>query len=651
MAVTNQQIIDYLLANPNLSDAQIVSTMEQFKISPAQMATAVGLDEGVVASRVAATVPPGNSITLGDTVIVPQYQTTGSGMDQQVGALESFATSKSNGDPNYKAPVGTPMQIYSADGEFVNTVKTKKDQSFFGGLVDALKDPVVQAAVLGVAGGAGVFDSLLSNVGSTALATENLTLSELGLGASDLGAVTNVADIVAGTEGSGLLTGGSSVAGMGAGTGLSTANTGLGLSTSGGLGTLGTGAGLTAGELGVGNTLLGGSTLGSTLGGLSTGVGTGLGTTLAGVGTGVGSNLLTNVGTNLLGNAITGGLGLAGGVLQSQQSREAAQTAAQNVNTATQAGVEASQFRPVGMTTRFGTSNYTYDPVTGRMISAGYQLSPEAKAAQDRLVKLSDKGLYQAEAAQEQFAPLQTAAQNLYSLGSRYIAKSPEEAAQDYINKQMQLLQPSRELDLANLQNRLFQQGRTGVSVAQGGSLGATTPELQALYNARAMQDLQLSSQAQQAGQANTLFGSNLYDLGTAKLSNYYGGQQAAYAPYTTALGQVQNLETAAQQPLQMGANLAQQASLAGARAGQLGLTGAQIQGNLMTSNAVTNNPYAAFLSGLGSPTSTLGQGLANYITGYNQNVPPVTAMSAPSTGYGAGNYYGNQDVLGLWGV
>jgi hypothetical protein len=37
-----------------------------------------------------------------------------------------------------------------------------------------------------------------------------------------------------------------------------------------------------------------------------------------------------------------------------------------------------------------------------------------------------------------------------------------------------------------------------------------------------------------------------------------------------------------------------------------------------MTSPAVTNNPYAAFLGGLGSPTSTLGQGLANYITGYN---------------------------------
>lgn len=126
MAVTNQQIIDYLLANPNLSDAQIVSTMEQFKISPAQLASAVNLPEGQISARVAATIPPGNSVTLGDTVIVPQYQTTGSGMDQQVGALESFATSKSNGDVNFKAPVGTPVQIYSADGEFVNTVKLKR---------------------------------------------------------------------------------------------------------------------------------------------------------------------------------------------------------------------------------------------------------------------------------------------------------------------------------------------------------------------------------------------------------------------------------------------------------------------------------------------------------------------------------------------
>lgn len=587
MAVTNQQIIDYLLANPNLSDAQIVAAMEQNGISPSQMASAVGIPEGQIAARVAATVPPGQSVTLGDTVIVPQYQTTGSGMDQQVGALESFAVSKSNGDPNYKAPVGTPMQIYSADGEFVDTVRTKKDQSFLGGLVDALKDPVVQAAVLGVAGGAGAFDGLFGG-GAGAAGAEGLTLNELGLGGNNLAAATNVADIVGAN--SGLLTG--------APTGLSLAE--LSGTAGGAITPTATGAlapastGLLSSALPAAGTVGGALTSGalSTLGGAAA--------------------------NKLVGDAVTGGLGLAGGLLQSGTSKEAAQTAAKNVNTATRQAVEASQFRPVGMTTRFGTSNYTYDPVTGRMTSAGYQLSPEAKAAQDRLVGLAGRGLTQAEQAQQQFAPLQTGAQNLFGLGNQYISQSPQDVAQNYINQQMQLLQPSREMELANLQNRLQQQGRAGLSVAQGGSLGATTPELQALYNARAQQELQLAANAQQAGQQNVLFGAGLLGQGANAMGQYYGGQQAAYAPYTTALGQVQNLETQAQQPLQMGAQLGQTAATAGANAGRIGVTGAQISGNLLTSPAVTNNPYAAFLGGLASPTSTLGQGISNWITGYN---------------------------------
>jgi hypothetical protein len=628
MEVTNRQIIDYLLANPGMSDAQIVSAMEQFKISPAQMAAAVGLDEGVVASRVAATVPPGNSVTLGDTVIVPQYQYSQSGEDNQVGPLETFYTSKTNGDPNYKAPVGTPVQIYSPTGEFINTVETKKDLSFFGGIADALKDPVVQAALLGVAGGAGVFDTLFSGT-PTALATEGLTLSELGLGGSELGAVTNVADVVAGTQG-GLLTGGAEAA-----TGLSLAELG---------GTAGAGA-LTAAEsaalYGTGAAAVAPAVVAPPA---STGL---LSSALPAAGTvggALASGALSTLGgaaaTGLLGNAITGGLGLAGGVLQSQESRDAATAAAANVNTATQQAVAGSQFRPVGMTTRFGTSNYTYDPVTGQMTSAGYQLSPEAKAAQDRLVGLAGRGLTQAEQAQQQFAPLQTGAQNLFGLGNQYISQSPQDVAQNYINQQMQLLQPSREMELANLQNRLQQQGRAGLSVAQGGTLGATTPELQALYNARAQQELQLAANAQREGQQNTLFGAGLLGQGSQALGQYFGGQVQAYQPYQAAMGQVQNLESLGQQPLQMGASLGQQSATAGANAGRIGLTGAQISGNLMTSPAVTNNPYAAFLGGLGSPTSTLGQGLANYITGYNptadQNAvlnPYLTPTSSVWTG------------------
>jgi hypothetical protein len=110
MAFTNQQIIDYLLANPELTDPQIVDAMKQFKITPAQMASAVGLSEGAILSRIAKTIPNGSSLTLGDMVIVPQYQYMQSGEDNQVGALETFFTSKTNGDPNYKAPVGTEMK-------------------------------------------------------------------------------------------------------------------------------------------------------------------------------------------------------------------------------------------------------------------------------------------------------------------------------------------------------------------------------------------------------------------------------------------------------------------------------------------------------------------------------------------------------------
>jgi hypothetical protein len=295
---------------------------------------------------------------------------------------------------------------------------------------------------------------------------------------------------------------------------------------------------------------------------------------------------------------LTGGLKTVGGLLQTEEDKAAAQLAAQNVTAATQAGVEGSQFRPIGMTTRFGTSEYKYDPVTGRMTSAGYKLSPEAKAAQDRLVRLAESGLQQAEGAQAQFAPLQTGAQSLFGLGNQYISQSPQDVAQNYINQQMALLQPSREVELANLQNRLFQQGRTGVSVSQGGTMGATTPELQALYNARAQQELQLAAGAQQAGQQNVLFGAGLLGQGATAMGNYYGGQQAAYSPYTTALGQVQNLETQAQQPLAMGANLAQQASTAGYRAGSLGVQGAQAAGALSTGKAATTNPYASLFSG-----------------------------------------------------
>jgi hypothetical protein len=183
---TKASMTDYLKNNPGASDASIVKAMETLGVSPSDMSKIVNVPEGEIAARVAATVSPGMSVTLGDTVVAPQYQYSQFGEDNQVGALETFTTSKSNGDVNYKAPVGTAVNIYSPTGELVNTVKTKQDLSFVGGFVDMLKDPVVQAAILGVAGGGGAFDSLFTGGTGAGSAFE---LANAGASAmTDLGA-------------------------------------------------------------------------------------------------------------------------------------------------------------------------------------------------------------------------------------------------------------------------------------------------------------------------------------------------------------------------------------------------------------------------------------------------------------------------------
>ena len=150
--------------------------------------------------------------------------------------------------------------------------------------------------------------------------------------------------------------------------------------------------------------------------------------------------------------------------------------------------------------------------------------------------------------------------------------------------------------------------------------MGATTPELQALYNARAQQEALLAANAQRAGQQDVLFGAGLLGQGSTAMGNYYAGQQSAYAPYTTALGQVQNLETLAQQPLQLGANLGQTAATAGANVGRLGLTGAGQSVALATGEDATRNPYSSAISGLAA-NPLFGQ----YVGGLFGNTPQAS--------------------------
>ena len=667
MAVTSEQIVDFLVANPGLTDAQIAATMQEYNVTPAQMAAAVGLPTEAVQERYVAAAP--NTYTAENVNKLADQILSQGTTEAWTGGLPPETAARYMADELAKSGVTNITQVAKGDDGIINAMTGEKlisgygertggnlwsgsyegkgntgfgvnfDESgkpvFYtqGASSSTLKNDVLKlAAVAGLAYGfGGGFEGLFGGAAGTAgtVGTTGLTMGELAqldlalggaggtAGATALanslttGALSGTLTNLTGGSGTGALTGGlatsGAVAGMGGAGGLTAGAGGVtGLTTgAGGL----TGLTTTGGLAGA-NTLLGGSTLGSTLGGLTTGVvGSTLGSTLGStVGSTLGSTLANTATTGLggltaaqLSALLSGGMTLGGGLLQQQTSKEAAQAAQQRIDAETAAAKQAAQFRPVGMTTRFGTSQFQVDPVTGQLTSAGYTLSPEAKNAQDRLVKLAEQGLVQAEGAQAQFAPLQTGAQNLFNLGNQYIAQSPQDVAQNYLNQQMALLQPGRELELANLQNRLQQQGRGGLSVAQGGTLGATTPELQALYNARATQEAQLAANAQQYGQQNVAFGAGLLGTGAQTMGNYYAGQQAAYAPYTTAMGQVTGLETAAQQPFQMGVDLGKIGATTGFDAGRLGLQGAGQSVALATGPAATNNPYASLLSGAAS--------------------------------------------------
>lgn len=297
-------------------------------------------------------------------------------------------------------------------------------------------------------------------------------------------------------------------------------------------------------------------------------------------------------------NLIQGGLQTVGGLMQTQASRDAALKAQQDLLEATGSATTGAQFRPVGITTRFGTSQFNIDPTTGQLVSAGYTAAPEITSAQNRLM----------------------------GLGASYLAQTPEEVAQQYLSKQYELLAPSRERQLAAIRNQAFQTGRGGLAVGSTGlrpsgaqGLMGANPEMEAYYNALAQQDAQLAAQAQQAGQQQLTFGAGLF-------------------------GQAGNLEAMAQQPFTLGTGLGTSIAGAGANAGRLGLTGRSLAAGYGASPQATTSPGAYIFGGLGSPTSTLGQGLANWLTSNAPSTGGITSqgMNAPTV-----DAYGNYVPLG----
>ena len=375
-------------------------------------------------------------------------------------------------------------------------------------------------------------------------------------------------------------------------------------------------------------------------------------------------------------NLLTGLLGAGASIYSANQQSNAIQNAA---NTAAQ----QSQFRPVGITTRFGSSGFQYDPATGQLVGAGYQVAPDVAAMREALLGLSGGQLSQAQQAQAMAPQIGQAAQGLFGLGMGYLGQSPQAAAQQWMSQQQQLLAPGREQELARLTNAEYNRGTLGLGVGatregymapqamaqpmvqqpmtqiasagpamlppptqigfkgpapvssaapatgnqgymfpsrtpqgyqspapvaqapnplakptgprlpemmttmpvdvlsqtmapqamasamqpqqqpQMQGLAASNPRFAALYNARALQDAQLASQAQQEGMEQARFGQGLLSNALGLQGQGYGLQTQALAPFTNYFNAARTAESMGQQPIDIGISLGSPASAA----------------------------------------------------------------------------------------
>ena len=386
---------------------------------------------------------------------------------------------------------------------------------------------------------------------------------------------------------------------------------------------------------------------------------------------------------------IAAGASLLGGALSGSASKKAAQASAQAQLEAARIAAEAQKFRPVGVTSRFGSSNFQTDD-KGYLESAGYNLAPDVASARDQFLSqafgqgmgFGQQGLDQGQSLfnlGQQFLPQSTQyqadpnatayANRLRGLSEQVLPQSydTQAAAQQYMQQQQALLQPSRDQARAGLNQNLFNTGRGGLAVAQGGMMGAANPEQQAYYNAIAQQDATLAANAQQQARGNlaedirlgTGLGNTALSTGTAADTDAYnrmlknidvgsglftGGLNLAsggYAPFKTQFGLSNTLEQTGQNTLDMGAQLGGRSAQFGNNVGNTLLQGGTNAARTMQAGS-SGSPFGAMLQGLGG-NSQFTSGIANWMGGGAQAGFSQTGLG--SSGFGSGLAYGNQDL------
>lgn len=357
-----------------------------------------------------------------------------------------------------------------------------------------------------------------------------------------------------------------------------------------------------------------------------------------------------------------------GAYMQQQSAQDAAEAQANAYNQqsgiqyqrAQEAAARVPEFRPVTVTSSFGTPQYTYDS-SGRLTGVGSTAAPWLASLQQQGQGLAGQYMNLQQQAlqntQGQAVSNQAfgAASNLYNLAGQALPTSYDtaQATQDYYNQMQGLVAADRERQLASTRQGLFNRGRQGLAVGatQAGGELATNPEMAAYYNAVAKQDAALALDAKSRAladlQAQQNLGTGLLQSATQQagtggtaLNQYYGNIAAAQAPYTTGMAQLSSAEGMMNQPvtlgMQYGANVTNQANtIAQAYQNAAGAgSGAALQGIQAQYAADATNPWAGLLMGAGQAI-----GGANW----------SGLMNSGGGGTGQGSYGGYSQAPSSW--
>lgn len=333
-----------------------------------------------------------------------------------------------------------------------------------------------------------------------------------------------------------------------------------------------------------------------------------------------------------MGGLVGGVVSSVGGLISGGKAADAAKGQAEALRNAGNQAYQYARFNPIGIKTNLGQSNFTTND-QGQITQAGYTLSPQLQAIQDRI--LGSAGTYDPNAIGAAAQPIMGGASKLFNLGQQYLATSPEQAKQDYMTSQLNALAPSREQQLSAIRNANFQTGRTGL--ATGGTttgMAQSNPELAAYYNSIQNQNLNLAAGAEAAAQERQKFGAGLFGTGGTLLAQVPTLTSAGYSPLQTQLGLANTIEGYGQQPFALSQNLATAQSNANQGAAQL----------YMQPQAAAANAYAQYQGY--SPFGTFMQGIGNSIAnwqGGGTNNPYASSglFGNNQTGYTYGSQVG----------